>query len=62
MPLEKHQIVVSGKLYGYWVSNGEIIDNIRSETNPWVTPYLKIGSTQWLKVRAAIENATGEAK
>jgi hypothetical protein len=52
--MSKQQITFRGKLYGIYSSAGMAVQ-IRSESNPAKTPYLKVGSALYLKVKAAAE-------
>jgi hypothetical protein len=58
---QRSQITVDGKVYGYVTNRRAFVTlEIRSESNPHKTPYLKIGSAVYNKVKAAIiaaENA-----
>lgn len=55
--LVKHNIEHKGKLYGYWLKDGKLDERIRSESNPFKTPYLTPGSKVWLEVAKAIQAA-----
>jgi hypothetical protein len=41
-----------GKAYGFWVYDGNV--EIRSESNPAKTPYLKQGSKMYEEIKAVI--------
>ena len=58
MELTKHQITVAGKVYGYWTcADGSVDPSIRSEDNPYKTPYLRTGSVRYELVLQAIRAA-----
>jgi hypothetical protein len=50
------KITVAGKLYQFWKHpvGFDCAYSIRSEDNPFNTPYLKVGGKMYLKVVAAI--------
>jgi hypothetical protein len=58
--MNKQQITFKGKLYGVYSAPG-MTTQVRSESNPAKTPYLKVGSVRYLQVKAAAE-VTGELR
>lgn len=58
--MNKQQITFKGKLYGIYTAPGMSMQ-IRSESNPAKTPYLKVGSALYLKIQAHMTQAEFDA-
>jgi hypothetical protein len=51
------KMVINGKLYQLWVNKEtEAVTDIRSEDNPFKTPYLKVGIKKFIEVAKAYES------
>jgi hypothetical protein len=51
--MNRQQVTFKGKIYGIYSKPG-MTTQIRSESNPAKTPYLKVGSALYVKVLAAV--------